>query len=154
MTHDIFVRAYTVAAEREKDKNGKKPKGRNDGPKWPESVLVIDTETTLDTQQQMTFAVYRRCQLIAGEYRCSEEGVFFPGNINAHERKVLVSYMATHLAEIEVKSFPPKLNLKVLSLAEFVEKVFWKAIRDGAMIVGFNLPFDLSRMAADWRTED
>jgi hypothetical protein len=33
----------------------------------------------------------------------------------------------------------------------FMEKVFWRAVRRGDLIVCFNSPFDLSRLSRDWR---
>ena len=150
MNRDIFVRAHTVTPEKKK----KQSKNRDCAPRWPDRVLVFDTETTIDTRQDLTFGAYRLCQLAEGRYICSEEGLFHTDDLNTHQRKVLQAYIANQFAEIEVKSFPPKLDLKLYSRAEFVEKVFWKAIKNEAMIVGFNLPFDLSRIAVDWRTGD
>jgi len=46
------------------------------------------------------------------------------------------------------KDGPDKLSL--YSRSDFVEKVLWEAVQAGAIIVGFNLPFDLSRLAVDW----
>jgi hypothetical protein len=40
--------------------------------------------------------------------------------------------------------------LIVLSRAAFVEKVFWESVRAGALIVGFNLSFDIARIAVRW----
>lgn len=148
MDKDIFVRAQTIPPAKKR----KKLKDRNNGPKWPDPVLVFDTETTIDTRQDLTFGVYRLCQLVGGKYVCSEEGLFYTDDLDTRQRRVLKAYAANQFAQIEVKSFPPLLDLKLYSRAEFVEKVFWKAIKDGAMIVGFNLPFDLSRIAVDWRT--
>ena len=37
------------------------------------------------------------------------------------------------------------------SLLEFMEHVFFPALRKGWLIAGFNLPFDLSRLSLDWR---
>ena len=67
---------------------------------------------------------------------------------------MLKRYVETQSAQIEVKSFPPRLNMKLYPRWDFVEKVFWKAIKDERMIVGFNLPFDLSRLAVDWARAD
>jgi hypothetical protein len=33
----------------------------------------------------------------------------------------------------------------------FTERVFWQAVRRGWLIVCFNSPFDLSKLARDWR---
>ena len=37
-----------------------------------------------------------------------------------------------------------------MNRSSFMERVFWKSIRKGELIVGFNLPFDLSRLATQW----
>src|SRR5690349_23954764 len=41
-------------------------------------------------------------------------------------------------------------ELQMLTRAEFVERIFWESVRAGALIVGFNLSFDISRIAARW----
>jgi hypothetical protein len=41
-------------------------------------------------------------------------------------------------------------ELTVLSRAAFVEKVLWESVRAGALIVGFNLSFHISRIAVRW----
>ncbi len=143
MTQDIFVRAHTVAP-------GKPSQKPPSSPKWPERILVFDTETSIDTRQELTFGVYRLCQLVDGEYHCSEEGLFYADDLDLRQRKILETYVGSELASIGVKSFPPKLDLKFYPCSKFVEKVFWKAVQDGRMIVGFNLPFDLSRLAVGW----
>ena len=38
----------------------------------------------------------------------------------------------------------------MLSRAAFIERVFWESVRAGALIVGFNLSFDISRIAVRW----
>jgi hypothetical protein len=148
MNHDIFLRAHTAIVE----KKHKKLKGRVGRAKWADQVLIFDKETTLDTRQEFTFGTYRLCQLRGGKYVCSEEGLFLPDDLDSAQRKVLKAYVTEKLADIGVKSFPPKLKLKLYSRSEFVEKVFWRAVKNEAIIVGFNLPFDLSRIAVNWRT--
>ncbi len=139
---DIFVRAHTVTST--------KPKGtRNQGPKWPKRVLVFDTECTLDTAQKLTIGAYRVCELTKAGYRCVDEGIFGADDLSSEHRKIIESYIADprHVPQIEFRTFPPRLQLSAYTRSEFVERVFWKAIRKGAMVVGFNLPFDLSRLA-------
>jgi hypothetical protein len=59
--------------------------------------------------------------------------------------------VTNNFAEMEVKRFPPRATLQVLqSFPEFMHKVFYPAVRKGWLIVGFNLPFDLSRCALSW----
>jgi hypothetical protein len=147
MKQEIYLRAHTATS------TGKRKKSRDLGsmPTWPSRILIFDTETTIDARQDLTFGAYSLCELINGKYIYSEEGLFHRDDIDSR-LKVLTKYVETQQAQIEVKSFPPRLNLKVYPRWEFVERVFWKAIKDERMIVGFNLPFDLSRLAVDWAT--
>jgi hypothetical protein len=39
------------------------------------------------------------------------------------------------------------MNLSLMTRTAFISRVFWKSVRKGELIVGFNLPFDLSRLA-------
>ncbi len=136
------MRAHTVIPE-------KKRSQRPSPAKWPEEVLVIDTETTVDTVQKLTFGAYRRCKLDPVGYLCIEEGLFYADDLDAAQRKVLESFVddPKNFPRLDVKVFPPPTRLNLYSRLVFVERVFWRAIRKGAMVVGFNLPFDLSRLA-------
>ncbi len=147
---DIYHRAHTVATTDKQKKN----KNSRPMPIWPSRILIFDTETTVDARQELTLGVYRLCKLKDKRYICSEEGLFHRDDLDALQLEVLTKYVATHLAQIEVKSFPPQPDLKLYPRWQFLEKVFWKAIKDERMIVGFNLPFDLSRLAVDWATAD
>lgn len=146
ISHDVFLRAHTVGPSRASTETWEVAKV----PKWPVRIVIFDTETTIDTQQKLTFGVYRLCELVDGKYQCSEEGLFYDDNLVNGQRKILDAYVLGELADVEVASFPPKLNLKFYPRWRFVEKVLMKAIRDGRMVVGFNLPFDLSRLAVGW----
>jgi hypothetical protein len=145
-SHDVFLRAHTIAPR----KTTTRPWQGITVRKWPDGILVFDTETTIDTDQELTFGAYRLCDLIDGEYRCSEEGLFYGDNLKGRQRKILEAYAKKRFADVEVKSFPPKLDLKILPRWKFVEKVLWKVVAKGGMVVGFNLPFDLSRLAVGW----
>ena len=145
MNHDICLRAHTVVPDK-----GNLTRKRHTPPPWPDQVLVFDTETTIDTHQNLTFGAYRRCRLIDGVYVCFEEGLFHADDLDGRQLEVLSAFVRVHLADIGVKSFPPKVDLNLYSRSTFIEKVFWKAVQDGAMVVGFNLPFDLSRVATGW----
>jgi len=141
-SQEIFVRAHTVFAQ--------KGESRRPSPaKWPEEVLVIDTETTLDTAQKLNFGVYRRCKLGPAGYQCVEEGLLHADDLDVQQRQVLERYRLDrrNVPGIEAKMFPPPMRLKRLSRTDFVRRIFWKAVRKGHMVVGFNLPFDLSRLA-------
>ena len=143
MQHDIFLRAHTTTPDKAR---------REDAVvlKWPSGVLIFDTETTIDTCQRLTFGVYRVCRLVDGRYLTSDEGIFFADDASTAQREILAEYIENTTPAIEQKTFPPKLDLKLHTRSDFVEKVLWKGIKAGLMVVGFNLPFDLSRLAVGW----
>ena len=144
-TQDIFLRAHTVTATHKDRKNKRSPP-----PKWPDRVLVFDTETTTGTVQDLLFGAYRLCERSGDEYLCSEEGLLHADNLDAAQLEILKRYASSELSGVEVKSFPPKLKLALYSRSTFLKKVFWKTAQRGALIVAFNAPFDLSQLAVDW----
>src|SRR5713101_5764823 len=144
-THDIFLRAYAVTA----DKKQKRRRSANagDDSKWPEHALVFDTETRITADQSLTFGVYRRCALGDEDYKVTEEGIFYADDLTTKDRKVMHNYV--HTAVPDVASFPPRFPL--FSRSEFMKRAFWPAIKHkGALVVGLNLPFDLARLALAW----
>lgn len=97
-----------------------------------EYALVFDCETTIDAAQRLRVGAYqvRKAGVLI------EEGLFFDGEaLDADEIAILDAYVRTH-------------NLRCLTRAEFVE---WVLLRVGykwrGLVIGFNLPFDLSRIA-------
>jgi hypothetical protein len=141
MNQDVFFRAHTVTPEKNR-KNGGLPS------KWPEYALIFDTETTTDTSQSLTLGAYRFCRKTPnGAYICLEEGLFHAGDIDSRSFKIMQEYVRNNKPDTP-KDGPDKLSL--YSHSDFVEKVLWEAVQAGAMVVGFNLPFDLSRIAVEW----
>lgn len=69
------------------------------------------------------------------------EGLFYADDLDPEGVALLLDYSKTH-------------NLQCLSRSVFTKRIFWRAIRAEALIVGFNLPFDLSRLACEscWTT--
>jgi transcriptional regulator with XRE-family HTH domain len=125
---DIGVRTYGVR------------EGRKDAPwdfptrgpsRW---YLIFDTETTTDETQRLRIGAY---QLRYGD-DLREEGIFYnPESLTPAERRVAERYTATK-------------RLKLITLREFMDSVFVRvAYHWQATTVGFNLPFDLSRIAED-----
>ena len=115
--------------------------------KWPDHVLVFDTETRITADQSLTFGVYRLCTLKNDKYVAHEEGLFYADDLPGKDRKTLHSHL--YKAIPDVATFPPRFPL--YSQSEFIEQIFYPAMkRDGALVCGFNLPFDLSRLAVEW----
>jgi hypothetical protein len=97
-----------------------------------QGVLVFDTETTVDAAQQLRIGCYQ----LRWRGRLAEHGLFYdPETLTAAEQGVAAAYATAH-------------GLKIMTAAQFVEEVFFgKAYTTRSLIVGFNLPFDLSRLA-------
>jgi hypothetical protein len=81
--HDIFLRAYAVRVGQKK--KGKQASKKGNDPKWPEQALVFDTETRITPDQSSTFGVYRLCDLVGGEYRVTQEGIFYADDLPAKD---------------------------------------------------------------------
>jgi hypothetical protein len=97
-------------------------------------TLTIDSETRTDAGQALRFGVY---QLRNGD-RVVMAGLFYdPGAMSATEVKTL-------------RGFATRERLLAHTRDEFVDEIlFLRAYQLRARIVGFNLPFDISRLAID-----
>ena len=148
MIHDLYLRAHIVVHGEPSEKSEESTK-RSRSPKlWPDYALVWDTETTLDLEQKLNFGIWRFCQLQGSEYVAIQEGIFYRDGLESKDVETILAYSRKHVADGLVKG--ADVDLMVLSRSAFVERVFWESVRAGALIVGFNLSFDVSRIAVDW----
>jgi hypothetical protein len=121
----------------------------------PDYLLVLDTETTIDAAQALTFGSYRYYRVTWTGHRpqvaCAEEGLFHADDLETWDLeglRRLREYIAGHRAAT-IEGVPS--DLKLLSRTEFVNAVLYQeAFKKRSLIVGFNLPFDLSRLAVAW----
>ncbi len=125
----IAVRAFVDAPSAPAPRQGHhtmRPIGPSD------RVLVIDTETTTDASQQLRFGVY---QMRIGE-ELAEAGFFYDrDSLTSDELSIL-------------RTEAERLGMKLMPVAAFIEEVFFEAAYEGlGTLVGFNLPFDISRLA-------
>lgn len=106
--------------------DGTIPQGPSD---W---TLIFDCETTTGSSQRLWFGTYQ----FRKHGELMESGIFYDANnIAAGEYAALKEYAARH-------------GLELISRDEFVHEIFFElAYKMRAAIVGFNLPFDLSRIA-------
>jgi len=131
-TLDIAVRAY---AEPLKQPSPKRQKKRSAPPSvW---TLVFDTETTVDASQRLRFGTYR----VYKKSDLAEQGIFYvPDDPLALSRQDIAT----------IKSYARRNRCELRTVADFVDNVFYEiGYHWRAAIVGFNLPFDLSRLAND-----
>jgi hypothetical protein len=97
-------------------------------------TLVLDTETTVDEFQNLLFG---SCGLWFKD-RMKAFHIFYNDDLKPGEVAVLKAYADEH-------------GYNLLSRSEFVEKVFFPYVfKARAACVGFNLPFDLSRLAISY----
>jgi len=118
-------------------------RGNRVAPPMPELVLVFDTESRTDLSQRLTFGSARLHQLPTGRLR--REWLIAADDLPEAD-------LATLRAYVESNTDDRGRRIRLLTRREFVEEVLWKVGYEAhALIVGFNLPFDLSRLAVDWR---
>ena len=95
-------------------------------------TLIFDCETTTDAAQNLKFGVY---QVRKGQ-ELWEAGYFFNPEILT-DRELSV-----------IRSYAVEINYRCMPMAEFIENIFFRIGYElAAVIVGFNLPFDISRLA-------
>lgn len=143
---DVFFRSHVVELD------PKEPLvSTYNEPIWPDYVLVFDTETTLDPREQsLLFGMYRVCRSWGGsEYVCVEEGIFHDDNLRPEYQEVITDYVTSCDSEVIDDDYDE--NIHVYTRSQFVESVFFHAIRTRSLIVAFNAPFDISRLATGHR---
>ncbi len=141
----IYIRAHIVPATKAVPEK-QPPAKSKDHPKCAKWALIFDNETRIDLGQALTFGVWRLCKLVGNCYVLIEEGIFYADDLPAHELEVLNNYVQSHPSD--APCFTPRFTL--LSCSEFILRVFYRWAKEGALICGFNLPFDLSRFACAW----
>ncbi|MEU8693012.1 hypothetical protein [Streptomyces sp. NPDC048665] len=119
-------------------------------------ILVFDTETTTDTVQNLNFGAFRIYELdYEGQIlTLIEEGIFYQDDLPKRDPEgfaTLRAYAESHTAPIDHRI--PSISVAVrklhfMSRTDFAEHYLWRrAYRYRMGIVGFNLPFDISRIA-------
>ncbi|HDQ07343.1 MAG TPA: hypothetical protein ENN44_00945 [Methanoculleus sp.] len=125
----IAVRAYARKAIFQKSR----PSFHYADPPFRHSrVLVFDTETTVDEYQNLTIGYF---QIRQDDYR-QHQGLFYdPEMLDPKESDILSAYAQRN-------------KISLYTVDEFVDGVFYPEVYvNQALCVGFNLPFDLSRIA-------
>jgi hypothetical protein len=115
--------------------------------------LVFDTETTTDTTQALRFGIYE----VHGIDRDTRMRLHRQGRLtrdaldSLHEAGVFYDSDVLSSAEVAlIREHAHERGLACLSRDEFVARFYHWAVRMDALVIGHNLPFDLSRLATDW----
>jgi hypothetical protein len=131
-----------------------------------EHILVIDTETTIDTAQGLTFGCYRYCRVDHSRdgtvtVTTVGEGLIYADDLPTTDPQgyeILREFANTHEARVNLfyLGCEPDWRLRLYSRSEFAERWLYRVAyrdfpgrgeREPATIVMFNAPFDLSRLA-------
>lgn len=103
---------------------------------FPKRVLCFDTESTIDQSQNLKFGYYE----LYFHGKLESYGLFYNPEIKKNELKILQDYSRNN-------------NIKLLTLQEFIEDVFYPEIHVlNTICIGFNLPFDISRLAKSFNS--
>lgn len=121
---------------------------------------MLDTETTIDRAQRLTFGVarYYRTRRTGGKLICVDEIIFHDDELPQHDpdgfellwryakyRQPAVNWTAGD----DLTSDAP-VQIRLLTASEMRELIYVAAYKNRALLVCFNLAFDLSRLAIDW----
>ena len=102
-------------------------------------VLVFDCETRTSPDQRLRFGAYQ----LRYKGKIWERGAFYePEILSRDEQRILLRVLNEEIHG------PDGERIRLRTRANFVDKIFYDSgYSVGGQIVGFNLPFDLSRLA-------
>ena len=134
----IAVRVYPDLKDEER--NFDRPKR---GWHRPDAMLVFDTETRTDRTQRLTFGSYRF--VVAGQL--VKENLFYGDDLPVKDRRILERHVATPSAVIPAEDIH---DVSLLTRDQFVDKLFKNAYKGRCLLIAFNFPFDISRVACNF----
>ena len=122
--------------------------------RWPAVALVFDTETTTDPSQRLLFGCYRVLSWAADSagrprLQVEEEGAFYGDDLPTRDPagfRALQAFARSARAET-----PPTGDRTFYCYPRraFLDEVVWRiAVAARGLVVGYNLPFDLARLAS------
>ena len=130
----IAVRAFATKADKTKisTPSGKRlPRKQTPPSVWS---LIFDTETTTDGAQNLRFGTYQ----VRHEAELKESGIFYnQEEMKSDDVNKIKKYCASH-------------QLTCRTVSDFVDEIFYLiGYQYRGTIIGFNLPFDISRLAIE-----
>ena len=144
---ELYLRVHTVV-EGERWTEGSIPYED----RWAKKALILDCETTIDARQTFNFAFYRKCTLKGNSYVCTEEGIVYADDLEERLGKHAVELLTTFARQKQTETVRGRrAKMQVYSRKDFVCKILLPMYRYGAVIVGANLCFDLSRLALGYK---
>lgn len=128
---EIALRCFNIP-----ESNGIKKSNTQIDLKIPNRVLVFDTETTIDEYQNLKFGYFEIYDRGILEFK----GLFYDPTIKDKEMKILNYYSKSN-------------NINLYPVRKFIDDIFYPEIYElKTLCIGYNLPFDLSRLAISFNT--
>ena len=128
MKLDFFFRVHSVnPAEPTEDEKETK----NDPPRLPPSVLVLDTETVENLALDFEFGCYSYCELVDGRYVSRQEGILFRDDLQPKFDRAIRKYAECPPAYLEERA---QEQLRVRTRTDFVKNVLWPTLRAGGAV--------------------
>jgi hypothetical protein len=158
----VALRVFTEAPSESEARQPRKRRRSRGGHAQREDryVLVIDTETTTDRAQRLTFGVarYYRTRRAGGKLVCVDEIIFHDDELPERDPdsyRLLRDYAKYREPAVDWKPADPltedaAIGIRLLSASEFRELLYVATYKNRALVVCFNYPFDLSRLAIGW----
>jgi hypothetical protein len=159
---EVATRAYAVPLGRDGKplvQAGRSTRRRRqrDSTQRPPFLLALHCATTVDTSQRLLFGCYRFFALgwatTAPTLSCLEEGMFHPDQLAEEQPEALGelnTYVETHAAAVasrQLRGHESRPDLRLHTRSELIRQVLLEALAQGAVVVAFNAPFELSRVA-------
>src|SRR2546430_4671278 len=127
---DLYFRAHTIPAKSQEEYRTEQRAIE------PEHALIFHCATTADQRQDLLIGAYICAELKNNEYIAKEIGLFHRDG-QAEELRVL-------------KRFAKDSTFKLGTIEEFRCRVFLKYLKAGALIVAYDAPSQISRIAVKW----
>src|ERR1019366_756266 len=125
---DLYFRAHTTSAKPPEERRTTRRATE------PQDALIFRCATTGDEKQDLLLGAYICAELKDGKYAAKEIGLFCRDE-DPEELRVL-------------KRFVENSAFEFGTLQNFRRKVFLKYLKAGALIVAYDAPFEISRIAA------
>jgi hypothetical protein len=134
----IAVRVFPDLKDEERDFD--KPRRE-----WhrPDAMLVFDAETRTDRTQRLTFGSYRF--IVGGQL--ARESLFYGDDLPVKDRRILEHHVAEPSAVVPAED---NHDVSLLTRDQFVNKLFKNAYKGRCLLIAFNFPFDISRVACNF----
>jgi hypothetical protein len=153
----IAVRAYPVILDKQPNKGAGRPT-KPQQPPLSRLALVFDCETRIDMGQRLTvgFAVVLRSDWRRARHEAAGVICFVDeAALSTPERLTIEAWLSESLGSVLKRigyegkriDLPPDVEIEYQTLETFRESFYTLAHWGKAAVVGFNLPFDLSRLA-------